>query len=209
MKKFTIYGFWLSAIFCMLASCSNAQEPAAGKGELLTSQEILIVYLSRTGNTEAVAEIIHKKVGGDLVALELVTPYPEHYQTTVDQVARENATGYLPPLKTTIDSMEKYDVVFVGFPTWGMQLPPPMKSFLNDYDLSGKTVVPFNTNAGYGVGSSFETVRQLCADSKILEGFSTKGGVERDGILFVMEGEKEKQVEVQVQNWLRKTGLIE
>lgn len=193
----------------MLASCSNAQEPAAGKGELLTSQEILIVYLSRTGNTEAVAEIIHKKVGGDLVALELVTPYPEHYQTTVDQVARENATGYLPPLKTTIDSMEKYDVVFVGFPTWGMQLPPPMKSFLNDYDLSGKTVVPFNTNAGYGVGSSFETVRQLCADSKILEGFSTKGGVERDGILFVMEGEKEKQVEVQVQNWLRKTGLIE
>lgn len=193
----------------MLASCSNAQEPAAGKGELLTGQEILIVYLSRTGNTEAVAEIIHKKVGGDLVALELVTPYPEHYQTTVDQVARENATGYLPPLKTTIDSMEKYDVVFVGFPTWGMQLPPPMKSFLNDYDLSGKTVVPFNTNAGYGVGSSFETVRQLCADSKILEGFSTKGGVERDGILFVMEGEKEKQVEVQVQNWLRKTGLIE
>src|SRR3546814_5134423 len=89
--------------------------------------------------------------------------------------------------------MEKYDVVFVGFPTWGMQLPPPMKSFLNDYDLSGKTVVPFNTNAGYGVGSSFETVQQLCADSKILEGFSTKGGVERDGILFVMEGEKDRK----------------
>src|SRR3546814_15016702 len=102
-----------------------------------------------------------------MVALELVTPYPEHYQTTVDQVADENATGYLPPLKTKIDNMEKYDVVFVGFPTWGMQLPPPMKSFLNDYDLSGKTVVPFNTNAGSGVGGSFETVQQLCADSKI------------------------------------------
>src|SRR3546814_6515853 len=85
-----------------------------------------------------------------MVALELVTPYPEHYQTTVDQVADENATGYLPPLKTKIDNMETYDVVFVGFTTWGMQLPPPMKSFLNDYDLSGKTVVPFNTNAGYG-----------------------------------------------------------
>lgn len=193
----------------MLASCSNAQEPANGKGELLTGQEILIVYLSRTNNTKAVAEIIHKNVGGDMVALELVTPYPEHYQTMVDQVADENATGYLPPLKTKIDNMEKYDVVFVGFPTWGMQLPPPMKSFLNDYDLSGKTVVPFNTNAGYGVGSSFETVRQLCADSKILEGFSTKGGVERDGILFVMEGKKEKQVEVEVKNWLRKIGLIE
>ena len=88
-----------------------------------------------------------------------------------------------------------------------MQLPPPMKSFLNGYDLSGKTVVPFNTNGGYGVGSTFETVSQLCPDSNVLEGFSTKGGVERDGILFVMEGEKEKQVQEEVANWLKKIGF--
>ena len=117
--------------------------------------KVLIVYLSRTNNTKAVAEIIHRQVGGTLVALELENPYPENYQAIVDQVARENETGYLPPLKTKIDSLEKYDVVFVGFPTWGMQLPPPLKSFLSQYDLSGKTVVPFNTNAGYGIGSSF------------------------------------------------------
>lgn len=152
--------------------------------------------------------MIHQKVGGDIVNLELVTPYPEHYQATVDQVARENETGYLPPLKTKIDSITKYDVVFVGFPTWGMQLPPPMKSFLKQYDLSGKMVVPFNTNGGYGIGSSFETVKQLCPNSKVMEGFSTKGGVERDGILFVMEGDKERQVQVDVQNWLEKSGLI-
>jgi flavodoxin len=138
------------------------------------------------------------------VALELVTPYPENYQATVLQVANENETGYLPPLKTKIDSIEKYDLVFVGFPTWGMQLPPPMKRFLSQYNLSGKTVIPFNTNGGYGIGSSFETVKQLCQDSKIPEGFSTKGGVERDGILFVMKGDKEKQVESEVQNWLKK-----
>lgn len=152
--------------------------------------------------------MIHKMIGGDLVVLELVTPYPDHYQTTVNQVAKENETGYLPPLKTKIDSIDKYDVVFVGFPTWGMQLPPPIKSFLKQYDLSGKTVVPFNTNGGYGIGSSFETVKQLCPNSKILEGFSTKGGVERDGILFVMEGNKEKQVRTEVQNWLKKIGAI-
>lgn len=99
-------------------------------------------------------------------------------------------------------------MVFIGFPTWGMQLPPPMKSFLNEYDLSGKTVIPFNTNGGYGIGSSFETVKKLCPASKILEGFSTKGGVERDGILYVMEGEKEKQVQVEVQKWLKKIGFI-
>lgn len=199
---------WLSTVLLLLSFCLKAQESVPEKTELLKDKKILIVYLSRTKNTKALAELIHQKVAGDLVSLELVTPYPEHYQTTVDQVANENATGILPPLKTRIDSIEKYDVVFLGFPTWGMQLPPPMKSFLNQYDLGGKTVIPFNTNAGYGIGSSFETVKQLCPNSKTLEGFSTKGGKERDGILFVMEGNKEKQVQAELQSWLKKIGLI-
>ena len=88
------------------------------------------MYLSRTNNTKAIAEIIHQKVGGTMVALELERPYPADYNATVQQVARENETGYLPPLKTKIDRIEQYDVVFLGFPTWGMRLPPPMKSFL-------------------------------------------------------------------------------
>ena len=92
--------------------------------------------------------------------------------------------------------------------TWGMKLPPPMKSFLNQYDLSGKTVIPFNTNGGYGIGSSFEQVKALCPDSEILEGFSIKGGIERDGILFVMEGEKRKEAEYKVQEWLKKIKMI-
>ena len=141
----------------------------------MSPEKILIVYLSRTNNTKAIAEIIQKNVGGKLVALELEKPYPENYQQIVQQVVKENETGYLPPLKTKIDSIEKYDVVFVGFPTWDMQMPPPMKSFLHQYDLSGKTVIPFNTNAGYGVGSGFETVKELCPNSKVLEGFSIKG----------------------------------
>lgn len=210
MKRLNLYWFAVF-LFISFTCCTRAAEPkeipSTENSGLLKDKKILIVYLSRTKNTKAVAEIIRKKVGGDLVALELVTPYPADYQTTVNQVAKENETGYLPPLKTKIDSMDKYDIVFVGFPTWGMQLPPPMKSFLNQYDLSGKTVIPFNTNGGYGIGSSFETVKQLCPDSKIPEGFSTKGGVERDGILFVMEGNKEKQVQTAVQKWLSKIGL--
>lgn len=198
----------LSTILLMLSSCSRAAEPSTGNGNLLKDKKILIVYLSRTKNTKAVAEIIHKKVGGNLVELKLETPYPADYRATVRQVARENESGYLPPLKTKIDSIEKYDVIFIGFPTWGMQLPPPMKSFLNQYNLSGKTLVPFNTNGGYGIGSSFETVKQLCPDSNILEGFSTKGGEEIYEILFVMEGEKLIQVQAQVQKWLETIGLV-
>ena len=170
--------------------------------------KILIVYLSRTNNTKAIAEIIQKNVGGKLVRLELQTPYPEDYKAIVAQVVHENENGFLPPLKTKIDSIEKYDVVFVGFPTWDMKLPPPIKSFLKQYDLSGKTIVPFNTNAGYGIGSSFTKVKELCPNSTIAEGFSTKGGVERDGIFFVIEGEKEKQANEEVKNWLKKIKMI-
>ena len=107
-------------------------------------------------------------------------------------------------MKTKIDRIEQYDVVLVGFPTWGMQLPPPVKSFLRDYNLKGKFVVPFNTNAGYGEGSSFRTVRELCSECTILEGFVTRGGVERDGQYLVIEGARAEEARRGVRSWLRK-----
>jgi flavodoxin len=168
---------------------------------------ILIVYLSRTHNTRAVAKMIHERTGGALVALELVEPYPDDYRTTVDQVARENASGYLPPLANRLD-VSRYDTVFIGFPTWGMQLPPPVKSFLHAYDLRGKTVVPFNTNAGYGVGSGFREIRERCPNCEVLEGLSLEGGIERDGVLFVMEGEKAERARTRVEKWLQKIAAL-
>jgi flavodoxin len=208
MKRLTTFCFMITTVILMFSGCSKAQETQQKKDGFLTDKNVLIVYLSRTKNTKAVATIIHKNTGGSLVELELENPYPEDYKAIVSQVARENETGFLPLLKTKIDHVEKYDIVFVGFPTWGMQLPPPMKSFLKQYNLSGKIIIPFNTNAGYGIGSSFQTVKELCPKSTVLEGFSTKGGIERDGILFVMEGEKEKQVQIEVQNWLKEIGLV-
>lgn len=184
------------------ATCrSNAQA--------ITSKNILIVYLSRTNNTKAVAEMIHDNVGGTLVALELEKPYPENYKETVQQVVDENASGYLPPLKTKIDSIGKYDIVFVGFPTWDMKMPPPMKSFIHQYDLSGKTVIPFNTNAGYGVGSGFETVKELCPNSRVLEGFSTTGGIEKEGIYLVIKEKRKIEVQNEVKKWLREIRFVE
>lgn len=182
-------------------SCSKAQQK-------IDPEKTLIVYLSRTNNTRAIAEMIKQNIGGELIALELKKPYPENYKSIVEQVAKENEEGFLPSLKTTIDSIDKYNVVFIGFPTWGMQLPPPIKSFLKEYDLSGKTIIPFNTNAGYGVGRGFETIKSVCINSRVLEGFSVKGGIEREGILFVMEGEKEIQLRRQVKGWLQKINVF-
>ena len=195
---------------CLMLSASASCQEKQTRAETVAypnPDSVLIVYLSRTNNTKAIAEIIQRSMGGTIVALELETPYPEDYKAIVDQVANENATGFLPALKTKV-SIEKYDLIFLGFPTWGMHLPPPIKSFLHQHDLEEKTIVPFNTNAGYGPGSSFDEVKELCPSSTILEGFSTKGGVEKDGIHFVFEGERKKKAELEVWKWLRKVNLI-
>ncbi len=166
------------------------------------SENVLIVYLSRTNNTKVLAEIIHSQVGGELIALELKEPYPENYEQIVKQVARENETGFLPTLKTEIEDIAKYDVIFIGFPTWGMQLPPPIKSFLKQHDFRGKVVVPFNSNGGYGAGSSFQTVREMCPMSKVLEGYSVKGGNEKDGVMLGLRDARAEQARDEVKRWL-------
>lgn len=199
----------MAFFFLILAHSYTPTNETSNKEASADPEKILIVYLSRTKNTKVIAEMIHEKVGGTLVALELETPYPEDYQAIVQQVAEENESGYLPPLKTDIVDIQQYEVVFVGFPTWGMQLPPPMKSFLHQYDLGEKTVIPFNTNAGYGVGSSFETVKELCPNSHIPEGFSIKGGIERDGVYLAIKGERAEEAETKVDEWLQKIEIID
>ena len=191
-------------LFLLVSSCLHLHSAQASQ---VSGERTLIVYLSRTNNTKAIAEVIHQEVGGDLVALELENPYPEDYRTIVKQVARENETGFLPALKTKAD-MDKYHTIFVGFPTWGMQLPPPIKSFLHENDLSGKTVIPFNTHGGYGVGSSFKGVKKRCPNSAVLQGFSIKGGSERDGIYLAIKGKRRMHARLQEKFWLKELKII-
>lgn len=204
----TMKSLIIAALSCLLPLGCEAQKLPAHAQVPTGARKMLIVYLSRTNNTRAIAEIIQQKVGGTMVPLELATPYPADYTAIVKQVERENETGYLPPLKTRIDNMGQYDIVFLGFPTWGMRLPPPMKSFLRQYDLKGKTVIPFNTNAGYGVGSAFQTVRELCQQCTVLEGFVTRGGVERDGQYLVIKGARAEAARKEIESWLRKINVL-
>jgi flavodoxin len=208
MKRTTILSLIILTTLCLLSTCSGAQQLSSNDRPLPAEQKILIVYLSRTNNTKAIAEIIHQKVGGRMVALELEKPYPADYNATVQQVVRENESGYLPPLKTKIDRIEQYDFVFLGFPTWGMRLPPPVKSFLHQYDLKRKTVIPFNTNGGYGPGSSFQTVKELCPQSTVLQGFTTRGGSERDGQYLAIKEARAEEAQKEVESWLRKIEIL-
>ena len=208
MKRIILLSLIILTAICLPFSLSGAQQLPTTAQPLPPEQKILIVYLSRTNNTRAIAEIIHQKVGGRTVALELETPYPADYNATVQQVVRENETGYLPPLKTKIDRIEQYDIVFLGFPTWGMRLPPPIKSFLRQYSLKGKTVIPFNTNGGYGVGTSFQTVTELCPQSTVLQGFTTRGGSERDGQFLAIKETRAEEAQKEVESWLRKIKIL-
>ena len=208
IRRVTVHLLTISTFICLASGYSRAQQTPATSQAVRTEKNTLIVFLSRTNNTRAIAEIIHQKVGGTLIALELETPYPADYRATVMQVVHENETGYLPPLKTKIDRMEEYGFVLLGFPTWGMQLPPPVKSFLHQYNLKGKTVIPFNTNGGYGVGSSFYTVKELCPQSTILQGFTTRGGSEIDGHNLVIKDAKAEEARTEVDSWLRTIGML-
>jgi flavodoxin len=200
-------GYCAFVLIIFLCSCGDAQRPPGGptRADSASQQKkILIAYYSRTGNTREVANQIQQILGGDLIQIETAEPYPTDYQTAVEQVARENEIGYLPPLKTRIERIEQYDLIFLGFPTWGMQLPPPIKSFLKQNSFKGKTVIPFNTNAGYGTGTSFTTVRELCQDCIVLDGFTTRGGIERDGIHLAIKDERAEVVRSELRKWLRR-----
>lgn len=204
MKKwrfFLLISLWGSLLGCTQQSNLTMTETTT------KNPSILIVYVSRTQNTKAVADMIQQSVGGDKIALELVVPYPKDYERMVDQVHRENETQALPALKTKIENMDQYDTVFVGFPTWDMQLPPPLKRFFHQYDLAGKKVIPFNTHAGYGVGSGFDTVKSLCKDCDVRRGISIEGGKEKQGRLLVIQKDYAKQVRNDVNQWLQRLGF--
>lgn len=153
---------------------NNSDGNSVGNGSA-ASGKILIVYYSRTGNTETVANQIHSAVGGELVQIETVTPYPAEYSDVTAQAQEELNAGYLPPIKTQIDNIDQYDVIFFGYPIWWGRIPPAMMTFLSENDLSGKTIVPFCTHGGSGQSQSLGDIRQYSPNASISESFVVRG----------------------------------
>lgn len=114
----------------------------------------------RPGNAAQLANWIQQEVGGDLHSIIVNDPYPSNYDECLDRVADEKADDARPALSTHVSNMEDYDIVFLGFPNWWYTLPMPVLSFVDEYDWSGKTVVPFVT---HGTGGLSATVRDLTA----------------------------------------------
>ena len=140
-------------------SC-NAQEKK--ENIMPNDKKVLIAYYSLSGNTKDVAEAIRSKTGGNIFRIETVQSYPEEYRATTAQAKREINEGFRPELKGKIDYIAQYDIIFIGSPNWWGTIAPAVSSFLADYDLKGKTVIPFITHGGGGVQNTITDLTAQC-----------------------------------------------
>ena len=153
------------------------------------SQKILVAYFSWSGNTKAVAEEIHKKVGGDIVEIVPATPYSETYSVTVAKAKAEQAANARPAISTKIADFDKYDVIFLGYPNWWGSYPMPVATFVETYKLDGKTVAPFFTHGGGGEQSCLSDLQKLTPNAKFTQD-------------LVLSGSSAKNAQGQIKSWL-------
>lgn len=137
-----------------------------------SSASIVIDSDKRFGTTEYVANMIQQSVGGEVHLIETTEPYPTDFDEVRDKNHDEMDENYLPPLKESTLDISRYDTVFIGYPVWATDVPQAVLSFLEEYDLSGKTVIPFCTHDGYGAGNSYRTIENASHAAVLLEGLA-------------------------------------
>ena len=119
------------------------------------------------GNTEYMASIIQQTVGGDLFRIETVEDYPLDHDALVDFAAEEQDAGARPELAGEIENLDQYDTIFLGYPNWWGDMPMALYTFLESYDLSGKTVIPFCPHGGSRFSRTVETIAELQPDASV------------------------------------------
>ena len=201
LKKHTIFLGILLLLTFLITACSSSQnstdnnEPAStdeiirksDKEEIPitteeadvtekaeTSNKSLVAYFSYTGNTEEAAEEIVSYTGGDLKEIERVTAYPEDNEAFMEEAEAEINNNARPVIKVDLESIDEYDVIFVGYPIWWDKAPAMIATFLESYDFAGKTIVPFCTSSSDGIEKSIDIFTEICPDAVIAEGLAVK-----------------------------------
>ena len=141
---------------------------------------MLVAYFSHTGNTRAIAGMIQEATGADVFEIVPANPYPESYGDVLARGRQELNDNMMPKLKSEVPSLAPYDVIFVGSPNWFNTIVPPVMTFLSGSDFSGKTIVPFVTHGGGGLGKSVQDVKRLAPGATVLEGRAFRGDAVAD-----------------------------
>lgn len=193
----------LAAMTLLCLGCGGATSaPAAsananGGGKIMEKKEgqkILIAYYSWSGNTKALAEEVHKQIGGDLVPIVPATPYSETYAVTVAKAKQEQLGNSRPAIKTTVPDIEKYDLILLGYPNWWGSYPMLIATFAENHKLDGKKIAPFFTHGGGGEQRCVSDLRKLLPKAQI-------------GDALCVSGSSAKNAQGEVSAWLRKLGL--
>lgn len=170
---------------------------------------ILIAYFSRTGenygvgyiekgNTRIVADVIAEQTGGDLFEIRTATAYPDDYNEATEVAKKEREEKARPELVDGIEDISSYDVVFIGYPIWWSDMPMAVYSFLESYDLSNKTIIPFCTHAGSGLSSTQSSISSLFPEAAVLDGLAISGSTAQNNL---------EETENTVAEWLQKNGI--
>lgn len=165
---------------------ASAPAGAADKQNPGRAARKLVAYFSRSGNTRVVAGLIQRALGADLFEIRPATTYPEDYLQTVEQASQEKKRGYEPPLAASVPDVARYDTMYLCFPVWAETAPPIIRSFLKAHDLSGKSVVPFITHGGFGLGNSLDVLRSHAPRARFQREFSMQADQERQTMNAVL-----------------------
>lgn len=134
----------------------------------LLQKKILVAYFSHSGNTRVIAEHIKEITDGDIFEIKPENVYPSAYQAVVDQAKKEINANYKPPLKNNLETIETYDVFFIGSPNWWSTIAPPVATFLTTFDFNGKMIIPFITHEGSRMGRSVSDIKKMCPTASII-----------------------------------------
>lgn len=126
----------------------------------------LVVFYSYTGHTKYIAEMIKEKLNCDILEIKLVKPYSKDYDLVVEKYQNNESVKETPQIEKIGIDLSQYDEIIVGSPVWWYTITPPIRTFLKENDLSGKTIIPFATNAGW-LGRTFKEIKSLCPNSNV------------------------------------------
>ena len=215
-KRFIISLLIITSLFVIAGCGSKEDKPVSenkankilnNQSDNNSSSKILVVYFSRTGenynvgnievgNTAIMASFIKEYLNADSFEIIPVNKYPESYDECLKVATKEKEENARPAIESKIDDISKYDTIFIGYPIWWREIPQIVYTFMEEYDLSNKTIIPFNTHEGSRNAGTYNTIKSKLSNSKVnTNGLALQGKTARTD-----EG-KEKTIE-----WLKELG---
>lgn len=155
--------------------------------DAVTSASLNVEDGEYVGNAEYLAQAAADATGGDLFLIQTAQTYPSDYRETTDAAAVEQDDNARPGLASHVENMDQYDTVVLVYPNWWGTLPMPLYTFLEEYDFSGKTILPLCTHEGSRMGSSERAIAELCPDAVLLDGLAVRGSGASSAQAEVME----------------------